>query len=70
VSIVLKTGSLNLLETSGPLQAGKGIALPLLIEEQVNTTGFDGPHTVQAGKCPEKNPQKETLTTRKFGIQN
>ena len=27
--IVLKTGSLNLLETSGPLQAGNGIALPL-----------------------------------------
>ena len=28
VPIVLKSGSLNLLETSGPLQACNGIALP------------------------------------------
>ena len=29
MSIVLKSGSLNLLEPSGPLQASNGIALPL-----------------------------------------
>jgi len=29
VPIVLKSGSLNLLETSGPVQACNGIALPL-----------------------------------------
>ena len=31
VSIVLKSGSLNLLEHSGPVQASNGIALPLLL---------------------------------------
>jgi hypothetical protein len=31
VPIVLKSGSLNLLEPSGPVQACGGIALPLLI---------------------------------------
>jgi len=30
VSIVLKSGSLNLLEPSGPVQACNGIALPYL----------------------------------------
>jgi len=30
VPIVLKSGSLNLLEPSGPVQACNGIALPLL----------------------------------------
>jgi len=30
VSIVLKSGSLNLLEPSGPVQVCNGIALPLL----------------------------------------
>ena len=29
MSIVLKSGSLNLLEPSGPVQASNGIALPL-----------------------------------------
>ena len=31
VPIVLKSGSLNLLEPSGPVQACNGIALPLLL---------------------------------------
>jgi hypothetical protein len=31
VSIVLKSGSLNLLEPSGPVKACNGIALPLLL---------------------------------------
>jgi len=31
VPIVLKSGSLNLLETSGPVQACNGIALPFTI---------------------------------------
>ena len=32
--IVLKSGNLNLLETSGPVQACNGIALPLLLSTQ------------------------------------
>jgi len=31
VQIVLKSGSLNLLEPSGPVQACNGIALPLTV---------------------------------------
>jgi hypothetical protein len=31
VPIVLKSGSLNLLDTSGPVKASNGIALPLLL---------------------------------------
>ena len=50
MSIFLKSGSLDLLEPSGPVQACKGIALPPLLEEQVKTEGFDGCHTVQTGK--------------------
>jgi len=33
VPIFLKSGSLNLLQSSGPVQACNGIALPLLIED-------------------------------------
>ena len=33
--IVLKSGSLNLLEPSGPVQACNGIALPLPLPEQI-----------------------------------
>jgi len=35
VPIVLKSGSLNLLEPSGPVQACNGIALPLPLPEQI-----------------------------------
>jgi hypothetical protein len=34
VPIVLKSGSLNLLETSGPVKACNGIALPLTLPTQ------------------------------------
>jgi hypothetical protein len=34
VSIVLKSGSLNLLETSGPVKAFNGIALPLYLNSK------------------------------------
>ena len=50
LSIVLKSGSLNFLEPSVPVQACKGIALPALLEEQIKTEGFDGSHTMRAEK--------------------
>ena len=36
MSIVLKSGSLKLLEPSGPLQACNGTALPLIYNKTVN----------------------------------
>jgi hypothetical protein len=36
VPIVLKSGSLNLLETTGPVQASNGIALPFAIKEALS----------------------------------
>jgi hypothetical protein len=45
VSIVLKAGSLNLLETSGPVKACSGTALPSLVKgttflSHINMQGF------------------------------
>jgi hypothetical protein len=37
VPIVLKSGSLNLLEPSGPVKACNGIALPLLYQPSVDS---------------------------------
>ena len=39
--IVLKSGNLNLLEPSGPVQACNGIALPFYIQLQMNTLQYD-----------------------------
>jgi hypothetical protein len=39
--IVLKSGSLNLLEASGPVQAYNGIALPLPPISRVDFLGYD-----------------------------
>jgi hypothetical protein len=44
LAIVLKCGSLNLLEPSGPVKACNGIALPLLFSEAV-------PPVVRAAFC-------------------
>jgi len=41
VPIVLKSGNLNLLEPSEPLQACNGIALPLLLPGNRRTDGLD-----------------------------
>jgi hypothetical protein len=54
VSTVLKSGSLNLLETSGPVLACNGIALPFTTNEDIATKfEADVPHCVRNVK--EKN---------------
>jgi hypothetical protein len=44
VPIVLKFGSLNLLEPSGPVQACNGIALPFTIQALFGANGFTTQH--------------------------
>ena len=54
VPIVLKSGSLNLLEPSGPVKACKGIALPLTLCKDIHRLLFyvhEFPHSCYARMC-------------------
>jgi hypothetical protein len=58
VQIVLKSGSLNLLETSRPVQACKGIALPFTHRSITNGTGDDVPNPKQNATTKLQNHEQ------------